>query len=353
MPGDPQYLSGYDPQIEDGAFVVSERGLWIVGGPEGKTQADEQLKLGEFVVLEEFKLPKVDYVGVTFQALRDVLHLAANGPLEAIGLLTTPAVTSVEWLEMVRAAAGPGVRYEAAPDILRQARYEKSAVELDCLRVSNQIATAAFKAMLSAVRPGVTELDVAAHGDFVMKSLGAEGVGLSTIVLSGRRIDTIIGNASRKRIEAGEPVLMNASARYNGYCSAVGRTVVAGGANREQIAFFDHGVRAYELAAARLQPGTPACDVDLAARDHLAAAGLGAYHTYSVGHGTGLTECQEAEPLGRHSNYPIPRSVAIMIDVGIFGHPVYHGFRFEDSFLIDQTGAVERQTDIPMRLYAS
>jgi Xaa-Pro aminopeptidase len=282
-----------------------------------------------------------------------VLREAAGGPLESIGLLTAPAVTAVEWLEMVRAAAGPGVRYVQAPDLLRQARYAKSEIELACLRVSNQIATAAFAAMVAAVRPGVTELEVAAHGDFVMKSLGAEGTGLATIVLSGRRIDTIIGNASRKRIEAGEPVLMNASARYNGYCSAIGRTLVAGGAGKEQVAFLDQGVRAYELAVARLRPGAPARDVDLAARDYLTAAGLGDYHTYSVGHGTGLTECQEAEPLGRHSDYPIPRAVAIMVDVGIFGHPVHHGFRFEDSFLIVASGAVERQTDIPLRLYAA
>ncbi len=353
MPGDPQYLSGFDPQIENGAFIVSGRGLWIVGGPEGQVQAEDQMKLGDFRIIEEFKLPGVDYVGKKFFPLRAVLEEAAGGKVETVGLLTSPAVMSSEWVDLVSRAAGPNAEFIAAPDILRTARYAKSEIELECHRISNRIATAALQAMLPAVRPGATELAVAARADYVMKTLGAEGTGFATIVLSGARINTIIGRATKKRIETGEPVLLSVSARYEGYCSALGRTVIAGAARPEQTVFLDLGVEAYNLAAERLRAGGPARDVDIAARDYLATADLGDYHTYSVGHGTGLTECQEAEPLGRLSDYVIPRGIAVMVDVGIFGHPVHRGFRFEDSFLINHDGRTERLTDIPMRLDAA
>lgn len=352
MPGDPQYLSGCDPQIENTAFIVSEHGLWVVGGPEGAVQAVDQMKIGAFRILDEFRLPGVDYVGIVFHPLREVLHEAAGARIDTIGVLTSPAVMSVEWRELVRRAAGDEVRVVEVADILRRARYEKSSIELECHRNSNRIANAAFRAALPAVRPGVTELEVAAHADFVLKSLGAEATGFDTIVLSGERINTIIGRASKKRIEQGEPVLISVSARYEGYCSAVGRTLVAGGADVQQVAFLDHGLQAYELAAARLVSGQPARDVDVSARDYLIGVGLGDYHAYSVGHGTGLTECQEAEPCSKLSDYLLPRGIAAMVDVGIFGHPIHHGFRFENSFLIDANGTTECLTDVPMRLYA-
>ena len=351
MPGDPQYLSGFNPQVEDSAFVVSARGLWLVGGPEGEVQAADQARLGEFRNLEEFKLPGVGYIGKTFVSLRDVLDEAAGEPIRSVGVLTSPAVVSVQWLDLVREAVGGATNVSDASDILRMARYHKSDVELRCMQVSNRIADAALLAMLPLVRPGATELEVAARGDCVIKTLGAQGVGFSTIVLSGQRIDTIIGNASRKRIQDGEPVLLTVSARYNGYCSAIGRTVIAGEASHEQLELLDHGCNAYDLAVERLVAGAPARDGDLAARHHLAGLGLGDYHTYSVGHGSGLTECQEAQPLGANSDYAIPSGIAVMVDVGIFGHPVHHGFRFEDSFAIDHGGRTARLNDVPMRLH--
>ena len=82
------------------------------------------------------------------------------------------------------------------------------------------------------------------------------------------------------------------------------------------------------------------------------SVGLGQYHTYGVGHGIGFTECLEGKTATQSSDYDLPTGVAMMIDVGIFGHPLFYGARHEDPFLISHDGKTERLSDLPMKVYS-
>jgi Xaa-Pro aminopeptidase len=146
-------------------------------------------------------------------------------------------------------------------------------------------------------------------------------------------------------------VMLGVSPRFEGYTSASGRTVVAGGASPEQAAFLDHGIHAHELAISQLKVGKPAREVDLFARRYLTSVDLGQYHTYGVGHGIGFTECLEGKTATASSDYDFPEGVAIMIDVGLFGHPIHHGARHEDPYLISHDGKTEKLSDLPMKVY--
>lgn len=184
-----------------------------------------------------------------------------------------------------------------------------------------------------------------------MKAAGAYNCGFDTIVCSGPRIDTVIGRASNRRIESGDLVMLGASPRVDGYTSAVGRMIVAGTPTPDQLEFLDHGTHAFELATQQLVAGGPAREVDLAARRYLESVGLGTYHAYGVGHGIGLSECAEWKTATPQSDYDIPRGIAMMIDVGIFSHPQFHGARHEEPFLVDHQGRTERLTDLPMQVW--
>ena len=230
--------------------------------------------------------------------------------------------------------------------------YRKSPAELQMFRISCRIATEAMRAMLEALEPGKRELEVAAHADFVLKSRGAYGFGFDTMVCAGPRINTIIGRASNRVIEEGDMVMLGVSPRYEGYTAALGRAVVAGKASREQAEFLEHGIRAQALAEEALVAGQPARNVDLAARNYLNSVGIGQYHAYGVGHGIGLTECLEERTATQVSDYLLPAGIAMMLDVGIFGHPVHYGARHEDPYLITHDGKTERLTDLPMKVYS-
>jgi len=350
MPGSMQYLTGFDPQIETAGLVVGAAGVYILGGPEIEAMAAPAIRHGQIRTLLEFQMLPQQYAHARYHALRDVLREVATGKvIGRVGILVRREFLPVHWVDMLRAAIGQDVAVVDAGDILDEMRYVKSDAEMEAFHQSSRIATAAMRAMLDALTPGMRELEVAAIADAIAKRAGAYNFGYDTIVMSGPRINTIVGRATNKRIEDGEIVSLGVSPRFEGYTSALGRTVVAGRPRPEQIAFLDEGHRAFEIAVEHLRAGQPAKSLEDAVVDQLKRAGLYDYLCYSVLHGIGLTEVLD-EKVPRGEQPMLPRTT-LMIDVGLFFHPTHHGLRHESPFIIRGDGTIEHMTDLPVTVY--
>ena len=350
VPGDVQYLTGYDPNIENVALLVLPDAVVAFGGAEGEAMFADGGRYGSWRNLNAFEIPFQDYGDTKFWSLREALIDLRGAAPASIGLLSQPNVLSSEIVGLARDAVGQDGALVDVSELLFEARYRKSPDELEMFRISSEIATEAMRAMRAAVEPGVRELEVAAEGDLVVKRLGAYAHGFDTIVCAGERIDTIIGRATNRVIEDGDLVMLGASPRYEGYTSALGRTVVAGRSSSEKDEFLDRCAHAHELAVQAFGLGAPAASVDFAARNYLGSVGLGQYHAYGVGHGIGLSECLEWKTATRTSDYELPAGIAMMLDVGLAGHPQFFGGRHEDPFMIDHDGQTHRLTELPMRL---
>lgn len=349
VPGDVQYLTGYDPQIEAVAAIVTSGGVAVLGGPEGEAMFDDQDALGSWFNFELFEVPFQDYGSLRFAKLDDVFAgLGIAKPDQILLLSETKYVPHA----LVEHFTAYGASLQSGQDILAECRYAKTPLELQLFAEASRIATKATAAMIDALRPGMTELQLAAIGDATVKSEGAYSYGWDTMVLSGPRINSIIGRSSNKRIEQGELVLVGACPRYAGYASTVGRTVVAGQPTAEQAQFLAAGARALELAAQHLVAGGPARDVDRVPRAYLDEQGLGAFHAYGVGHGIGFSECLELRTATRSSDYTLPRGITMSLDVGIFRNPAGYNGRFEDPYIIEHDGNTHRLTDLPVLIAA-
>ena len=108
---------------------------------------------------------------------------------------------------------------ELKPCVLDHLRQIKDEEEIDCIRRACEIADRAFADILKYIRPGISELAVAAHMENCMRELGSEGPSFTTIVASGLRGSMPHGIATEKLIVSGEFVTMDYGAVYNGYCS--------------------------------------------------------------------------------------------------------------------------------------
>ena len=351
MPGDVQYLTGYDPHIENVALIVTPEKLIALGGAEGARMFEDSARFGEWRNLTLFEIPFQDYGDTKFWSLTEVLKDALGTLPDEIGILSANNVMSTEMMALL-GQEGVNLKTRDVSHILATARYEKSPAELKMYRIASAIATEAMRAVLDRVQPGVRELELAAHADYVMKKMGAYNYGFDAIICSGPRINTIIGRSSNKLIGEGEMVMLGVSPRYEGYTSALGRTVVAGKSTAEQRDFLNHGIEAYERAASQFKLGNPARTVDGAAREYLTAVGLGAYHAYGVGHGIGFTECLEGKTATISSDYDLPKGIAMMLDVGLFGVPEHFGARHENPHLINHEGGSELLTELPMKVFA-
>ena len=85
-------------------------------------------------------------------------------------------------------------------DSLRQI---KDAEEISCIRKACEIADRAFEDVLKFLRPGISELEVAAYMENCMRQLGSEEPSFKTIVASGERGSLPHGIATEKLIVAG------------------------------------------------------------------------------------------------------------------------------------------------------
>ena len=350
MPGDVQYLTGYDPHLENVALLVTLDRTIALGGAEGEKMFGESARFGEWRNLTLFEIPFQDYGHTKFWSLTEILKDVLDAIPSEIGILSASNVVSAEMMELLRQIDSK-LQLRDVSHILAKSRYEKSTAELEMYRIASGIATEAMRAILDLVRPGLRELEVAAEADRVMKQMGAYSYGFDAMVCSGPRINTIIGRSSNRIIREGELVMLGVSPRYEGYTSALGRTVVAGTASPEQREFLDCGIEAYERAAKEFGAGGPAKAIDGAAREYLTSVGLGRYHTYGVGHGIGFTECLEGKTATSASDYDLPAGTAMMLDVGLFGVPKHFGARHENPHMIDHEGRAKVLTDLPMKVY--
>ncbi len=359
MPGDGIYLTNYNPTIERASGVISSnRAPLILAGPEaGKLAEETSAPIGVAArFVEEFSIPEEYYEGLDYPSIREVLQEYDSTPARKVGILTSRDIFPEEILDVFRGAF-QGAEFVDASDILRDLRYEKSLAEFECMKQADTIASAAVRAMLTVLRPGLRETEVAAVGDFVIKSLGGDGYGFETIVTAGKRCRSVIGPASNRVMREGEIVQVGCSPSYQGYKGVCRRVVVLGEMTLTQRAYFKLLKEAYDKAEEALrsvaQEGAAAKLVDTEPRTYfekfeIDGENMRKFHMYSAAHGTGLTECLEPMVITPTTEKPYGNRVGVMIDLGSYGHPndEIAGGCIENAFGKD--GAeVYRWTDLP------
>lgn len=230
-------------------------------------------------------------------------------------------------------------------DTLRQV---KDAAEVVCIQRACEIADEAFTKILTVVKAGVREIDVAADLEYFMRRLGSERAAFDTIVASGWRSSLPHGTASDKKICAGELVTFDFGATFNGYCSDITRTICVGRASDEQRKIYNAVFDAQRYGLEVITAGKSGVDIDAAVRDRLTASGYGDYFVHGLGHGVGL-EIHEEPRLSKHGKSENLLPDMIVTDepgvyIGNFG-----GVRIEDTVLVT-TGKAQPLTHSPKNL---
>jgi Xaa-Pro aminopeptidase len=213
----------------------------------------------------------------------------------------------------------------------------KDPAELDVLESAATLAAASLAEVLPMVKPGAVERDVALAIEHLMQRKGAEGAAFASIVASGPRAALPHGRASERRIEAGDMVVIDIGARFEGYHSDMTRTVCAGRPADEAATIHEVVREAQRRAIEAVRPGATARDVDAAARDTIAEAGFGSFFSHGTGHGVGL-QVHEAPRIGPRSDDVLEAGMVLTIEPGIYV-PGRTGVRIEDMVAVTGTGS--------------
>lgn len=277
----------------------------------------------------------------------------ADGPdaalAELLAATRVPAAPSIVLDETMRADfallvldALPGAHRRFTDDTVGYLRARKDVAEYEALKQSAVLNDAAMKAGFAALRPGITEREVATVIRDFYKAHGATIEFCS--VCFGPNGAFPHHHTGETRLRDGDAVLIDTGARFHGYPSDMTRVGFLGSAPEGfgQI----HSVldRAVEAAIAAAKPGARARDVDKAARDIITAAGYGPNFLHRTGHGLGI-DIHETPYITATSDTVLEEGMVFSIEPGIYLQGQF-GLRLEEIVII-RNGVAEILSDMP------
>ena len=337
--GNGWYLTGWCPQFESGAVLVPRIGEpMILGGPESEPFAKLDSAITETRNFPVFMVPDEEYPNA---AIIDFPSLFAElkstlGTIRNVGLVGAGRMPADCYKQIVEGFSG--VRLHDITGDFVELRYAKSPWEIEQIREAFALADFCYDAMKEKIAPGVSEIQVAAAGEYAARSRGASGFGFSAIVGSGKRSNAVVPTAGSKQLAPGEMVMIGIAPKVRGYAGVVGDVLpVSGDCTSAQRECVKHLKEAFRLTRAQLQPGRIGREIDAPARAYFAKHGFSRYLVCPFVHTIGLHEA-ESPFFGPGSDDVLQPGMTVCIDVSFFGHPEFNGVRIETGYQITASG---------------
>ena len=223
-----------------------------------------------------------------------------------------------------------------ADGIIEEFRSIKKPEEIECLRISCDIASRAYEKIQKDIRVGITEKELAARLSLYMVMEGADTQPYGNILISGARTSLLHGIPSQKAIEYGDLVLMDYGCQYHGYLSDMTRTLVVGRATPKQKEVYKIEQQMVAAVENYLKDGVSASDAYYESTKIIEGTEYFQYHYTGIGHGVGMF-VHEIPFMSPASKNIIHANNVMTVEPGIY-IPGWGGIRIEDQLLITETG---------------
>jgi len=269
---------------------------------------------------------------------------------------------------------------DISPFILEQ-RKRKDASEINTIKEACEVIDMGHRAVLSTLREGITELDLAAAVENAHRLAGHEGIFFirqpdffmsrgpissgSNLFKTSGVVYTITGvglspsvpaGPSRRKISKGDLLIVDIPTLVNGYHADQTRTYILGKANKKIKTMYSNLKEIADYLIERVKPGMKCSEIyhmalekskELKATDAFLTLGRGK-KSHLIGHGIGLelneppviSECNHSEVL---DGYVLALDMHMMdLDVGVV--------KLEDMILVNHKGN-EMLTKSPRQLF--
>nr|MCR5154053.1 aminopeptidase P family protein [Lachnospiraceae bacterium] len=296
-----RYISGF----------TGATGYLLITNKSKKLFTDSRYTIAAMAQAQEFEVITVDGGRNYPKFLNEVLNdeKIANLGFEG-GNLTYEAVLSLKDKLEVK-------KFKPLSKDLSILRRVKRPDEVENLKMAEHIGDIAFGEILHHIKPGVTEIELAAKLEYIMKTNGAEKLSFETIIASGVNSSKPHAEPGKKVIEKGDFVTMDFGCMYNGYCSDMTRTVVVGKASEEQKKVYNIVRTAQQEAIDMAKAGLPGKVYDKVARDVITKEGYGDYFGHGLGHSVGL-EIHENPRFSQTEEDIVEPGTIMTIEPGIY-----------------------------------
>ena len=334
-----RWLLNYQPAFEPAFVMVPAKGDAVIAtGAESVDFVHNFSNCKKAYAVWEFLHPDEEYPYCEVVNMKDVnedLETTMGRKIEKVGIAGASAVPYHMMLKLQEIYGAENII--DVDEEMSMLRAVKSENEIEVIRYAYKIAQAGMDKVAEIIRPGMTEREIAAEAEYVMRKMGSEGMGIDTMVASGKdHTMPILARITAREVKDGDLVVVTLAPRYQGYHGAVARPFFIGKQSDTIMNVFELVKQAQEQTAAKLRPGVTAKEVDETSREVLNNAGIGNHFVYTGVHSTGVIEF-EAPILASKSDVVIEKNMVYSIDIPIF-ITEWGGMRLENGYLITENG---------------
>ncbi|MCO5168292.1 MAG: aminopeptidase P N-terminal domain-containing protein [Planctomycetes bacterium] len=227
-----------------------------------------------------------------------------------------------------------GTPSRGAGPFIAQLRQVKDEAELALMERAIGITTAALREAIKSVSPGRHEYEAQAVIEYVFARYGAQRAGFASILGSGPHSCVLHYQDNRRRMAAGDLVVMDVGAELWGYTADVSRTVpVSGRFTPRQREIYELVLRAQEAGFKAVRPGATLRQVDAAARAVIARAGHGRAFPHGTSHWLGM----DVHDVGAYDR-PLEPGMVLTVEPGVYLRDEAIGVRIEDDVVVTADG---------------
>jgi len=312
-----RYLVGFTGS--DGALFVSDGTIVLLVDGRYITQAKEETSGCEIVEYRD----KTDAV----------VGLLSERGIEKVGFESSALICETYFALSGRLST---VTFVPLSDDLTSLRAIKDREELESIRTAARIASEALTATLEEIRPGMFEIDIARLLEINMTDRGGEKLSFETIVASGKNSALPHAKPGKRKIAAGDFLVIDYGTTYQGYHSDETCTVAVGRTTQEQREIYGIVKDAHDRALDAVRSGVSCREIDRIAREWIERKGFGDNFSHGTGHGVGL-DVHEAPAITMRNNDYLESGMVITIEPGIY-IPDKWGVRIEDMVVVERDG---------------
>jgi len=216
--------------------------------------------------------------------------------------------------------------------IIEKLRCVKEDDEIENIKQACKLTDDCFNYLLSYVKKGMTEKEIANEiKDFFIRN-GANGVAFEPIVASGPNSSKPHAVPTDRQIQSNDVILIDMGCKYNGYCSDMTRTIFVDSINEELRKQYEFVLDVQKQVLNAIKDGKNIRELVMMFENNYNMARNVIMH--SLGHGVGL-ECHEIPFLSNKNLNNLKDNMIIAIEPGVYVAGQY-GIRIEDTILINR-----------------